>query len=253
MPQKPPETSAPEVSSGQPRTTAESLPHQTEQGGSEPGRRDAVSRLELKPLDPLTLEMAIGHDFDYVKEKAQIHDIRAGRWYIVSSWSRLIVAFSAAISSVSLLADNLAVTTTFSILTAAIAALTAAFNPPDTATQHRQAAKDYALVWRRLDLLWRRLQPFGPDSRHVGGAQARRIPDLSVIYTIYLQYRSDIEAADDRAPVINRLAKRRASRGAWDQPPQSWLELRRLRTSLKYQLAAKVAYNEYETKSDNLR
>ena len=244
------ETSAPGASSAQASNSAEGLVHDLADPGRPEQDRRAVSGMELKPLDSFTLEMAIGHDFKYVKQRAGSHELRAGRWNTVSSWSRLIVAFSAAISSVSLLADNPAVTAVFSIATAVVAALTAAFNPPDTATQHRQSAKDYALKVRRLDLLWRRLQPFGSDTEYVEGGRhpGGSISDeaLGVIYNMYLQCRSDIEASDDRAPAINRLIKRRMRGGDLNQAPQSWLELRRLKKRLKYRLAADVANCDYE-------
>jgi hypothetical protein len=115
-------------------------------------------------------------------------------------------SLAAAVSSVSLVADNLLVTTIFSVLTAIVAALNAAFSPSDRSMAHRQAAKAYLKAVRDLDLLWRRLNPWGPE----GGLA---IPpddngpteDLTAIFRMFLQLRDALESADDRAPAINRL------------------------------------------------
>jgi hypothetical protein len=95
------------------------------EGGPEVG-----ALVELRPLDRDSLRKALQDDLGYAQDRAETHDVRAGRWDFVSSSTRLVVALSAAVSSISLLADNTTVTLTFSLLTAIISALNAAFNPP---------------------------------------------------------------------------------------------------------------------------
>ena len=97
-------------------------------GNPPPGRVDRATAadIELKPLDPRELADAIQADFHYSRVRAAIHDVRAGRWDLTARWARFAVAMTAAISTLSLIADNIVITTVFSIVTAFIAAVNAA-------------------------------------------------------------------------------------------------------------------------------
>ncbi len=179
--------------------------------------------IELKPLSQNQLADAIETDFRYTREKADAHDIRAGRWDVVAKWARLVVALTAAVSAISLIADNAALTMAFSITTAIIAAINAAFNPPDTSAKHRQAAKEYVLLARRLGLLSRRV------TRSLPAGSTLPETDLAPVYQVYMQYRLDLEQADERAPALNTL--RRAKE---DSEPTSWWGLWRFKRRLHY-------------------
>jgi hypothetical protein len=175
----------------------------------------------------------------YAQDRAETHDVRAGRWDFVSSSTRLVVALSAAVSSISLLADNTTVTLTFSLLTAIISALNAAFNPPDAATHHRQSAKEYSAIVRRLDLLWRRVPCTSAPSADTEAVTKRE-------YSLFLEERSRLEVADDRAPAINRVTRRHISQNRRVAVPQSWWQLRRYKRSLSYKLSTENARRKYE-------
>lgn len=212
------------------------------------GRQEASPLIGLKPLKADAFNAALSVDYVHVKDRALSHEVRAARWDVLAAWARLIVALSAAVSSISLLADNTVVTTAFSVLTAVVAGLNAAFNPSDSASQHRRAAKEYQLIRRRLDLLWRQIRPEGPDdgpSHRYSTGPTFQEEDLGSLFEIFLDYRAQIEAADERAPAINRLSRDRPSRHksvrTW-----SWWRLQRWKKSLEREAKARRLEKEFE-------
>lgn len=211
-------------------------------------------RVELKPLSMSSLQEAVQDDFNLVKETSEAHSILASWWDVVAKWTRLVVAFTAALSAVSLVADNAISTTTFTVLTALIAALNAAFNPPETSAKHRLSAKEYHLISRRFELLWRKVNEYG-----WGDEVKLDDHDLKVFYEHYLSHRSEIEQATERAPAINQLQRRHKHKKKyswWNY----WCFKREVKRDLKYrqvdlamQLERKKAEKSYQSKLEKLQ
>lgn len=208
-------------------------------------------RNELKPLSMKSLKDAVYDDFDFIKEVSEAHSIRASRWDVVASWTRLVVAFTAALSAVSLVANNVFFSITFSVLTALIAAMNAAFNPPESSAKHRLSAKEYHLISRRIELLWRKVGEYGWSEDELDEK------DLKELYEHYLSHRSDIEEATERAPAINRLKrkrkyKNREMRSWWAY----WREKRGLKREAKFRqfhLAMRLKREEAEMSYESKR
>jgi hypothetical protein len=211
-----------------------------------PPNRATAAEIELKPLEAPELAEAIAADFRYSRERAELHEVRAGRWDLTARWARFIVAMTAAISTLSLIADNIIVTTIFSIITAVIAAINAAFDPSATSALHRQSAKEYQLLSRKLGWLSRRLDPYAtPFSK-----KQIDTSDLETIYRTYLEHRIEVDAANERAPAINRLRK---DREQIDGPPRlSWWMLHRAKRQGKLQRKMREEFYRSRAQEDAL-
>lgn len=203
--------------------------------------------IELKPLSQNELAQAIDEDYWYTREKADAHDIRAGRWDVVAKWARLVVALTAAVSTIALIADNVALTMAFSITTAIIAAINAAFNPPDTSAKHRQATKEYVLLARRLSLLSRSVRrSWSPRGSPLAET------DLAPVDQVFRQYRLDLEQADERAPALNRLRRAREE-SEEDSRPTSWWGLWRFKRQLHLRLRARRLLTKFREEEAKLK
>lgn len=166
------------------------------------------------------------------------HDVLAGRWATLDTWARLILALTASLSAVSLLADYPLASGVLAVTTAIFSAINAALDPATRASSHRQASRDFRHVERRLGALLgtvNSLTETGYDpARQDPYYQMELAPSERVsLGEQLLRLEDDLEAVQDVAPQINRLVGEEANvapRTAWG--------MRRLRRRLERQVEA---------------
>jgi hypothetical protein len=207
-----------------------------------------IQRLHLRPANAGNLLAQIEAEASRVYWLKSRHDIRAGRWALVDTWARLVVALGATLSTVSALASDQTLTLVFAIATAIISAVNAAVSPPDVSAANGQAARDYAPPMRRLGELLYALESHRTDERvpevgHVDGTpyDASYYRDqftmptelLDECWADFCQVTDQIDEIERRAPSINQL---RQHRGRLDdnRDPQTFWEFRRFARALKY-------------------
>lgn len=182
------------------------------------------------------------------------HDVLAGRWATLDTWARLVLALTASLSAVSLLADDPLVTGVLAVTTAVFSAINAALDPASRASAHHQAARDFRHVERRLGTLLGTVHSltgtgYDPD-RSDPYYQIELTPsDRALLGAQLLGLEDDLEAVQDAAPQINRLVGEKANavpRTAWG--------MRRLRRHLEHQREAnRIRAEAYELAESSAR
>ena len=151
----------------------------------------------------------------------------ANRWTRTNDWMTMIVAFTAAVSTVSVFADNAVTTVTFAIVTAVLSAFTAAFKPAEKASIHRELANACATEQRELESLLRRFGPARRDGHHEIDQD-----EAADVYEALDQARNHLQQVEERAPMSQ--VRWECTTDAFDSsPPQSWAEMRRYRRALR--------------------
>lgn len=151
-------------------------------------------------------------------------------WASVDSWSRLVVAFTATLGTVTIFANNENWAAVFAVVTALVAGLNAAFNPPERARLHRELAKSYAAQTRPLEELVSILE----SRRTMTGIPAGAFSDeqLRGLWARYLDIQSLLDRIDQRAPSSKRTGD--YSLEFFVQfPPSTRAELRRLKRAIE--------------------
>jgi hypothetical protein len=110
-----------------------------------------MSSVDVLPARRLSENQIAGwaaSEWENVENRAYAHETAARRWDNIAKSGSLIVAFTAAISTLSIFADNKEIAAIFALVTAAVGALQASFDPARTAKEHRDAALGYS-KWLR--------------------------------------------------------------------------------------------------------
>lgn len=108
-----------------------------------------------QPLRPNTLKLQedLWSEYQNVKSRSERHAKEAQKWHRIARGTRFVVAFAAALSTVSIFAENTVAAAVFAIVTAAGSALDIAFAPGDKTIAHAEAAKGYGHHIRPLSQL----------------------------------------------------------------------------------------------------
>jgi hypothetical protein len=217
-------------------------------GGKKPGEGGGKGQ----PRTPEELYARIQGEEANVRWRYDRHDVAASRWNSVAGWTKLIIAFSAGVSTISLFANSDVLATTFAIVTALIAALNAAFNPAEAANAHREAARAYGRLRRPLAQLGDEVgleyvEEFTTDpttgEQYDAGSYRNRLPaDKGRLWSDFLDQQERIEAIEERAPAFSRLRRHRleGEEFGWaEAPPRNWWEYWRLKRVLKWRNAGR--------------
>lgn len=198
------------------RTQAPPAPDQAPRSVQQKPQRNCLMPVNGDELVP----MVEGY-YRYAWWTNERYQVLASRWALLDSWLRLVVALAAALSALSLFADNAEVTAVFAVVTAVVSALNAAWNPAERAKTHRVAAQRYGHMERpfgsmlsalhsRLRTVYGRHRTIDPDN----GQVTQRVEyfqreltksELERYWTELNALVDKLEKIDDEAPPLNRL------------------------------------------------
>lgn len=136
-----------------------------------------------------------------VDQARRAHEARTLRWSQVSTWTKLIVAVVAAVSAVSLIADNATLTAVLAITTAVASAISAAVDPARRASEHTRAARDLRREERIAQQLGLVTSDLDENEATLDPGDQRTQQLLSTL----VRLEEAVDSTRDQAPFVGRL------------------------------------------------